>query len=239
MIRTGLGRHAPPIVGEAGVGAGHVERRRLVRADADTWPWSLGQPVDAERRGGVAHRSRSDHLGEGDECSVDRVHRGLDQVDLAVAPVREVLHRLRVVDRGREVLGRRVDDLVGHIALVERSGEHEGLERRPGLPAGATATGAQGEVDRRGIEVAASYECGHQAGPHVDDSNCGFGRDVGREVSEYCDLRRLLESGIRARSRYAVRRCRAGRGPYPARRAGSDARSPGSRGSALRWGGGL
>ena len=133
---------SPAAVGKRGVGAGHVERRRRLRAEADC-EVALERRQDAEFLGGVRDALRADERGQLREHRVVGDGDRLGQIDgaegLALVVVDDP-QPAACVDRH---LLRRGEGAGRRDVLPQRGREHKGLERGAGL---ALALGREVEL---------------------------------------------------------------------------------------------
>ncbi len=165
-----------PVVGERGVGGGHVERRHVLGPERqrDRQIGEVGG--DPEGPGGVGHVGDADDLAQPQKGTVrgaqglgpDGRHRATAAAEVA-GPV-GIGEATGIVERA--VTGS-VDLVGGHQPLLHRRGQHIGLERGACGPA---LLGGDVELvlTRPGAEPRTTDQCSHPAGPRLE---CGERRD--------------------------------------------------------------
>ena len=163
---------APAALDEGLVGVGHVERRdalleaaerhRVVRRDRRADAHALGQRGDLLRPDGDAHRREDGVVGVG-QAARERLRARV----LALEVVDDELLLAPGARDGEDALARR-PQRAGRVALLQRRGEDERLDRRARL---ALALG--GEVERARRVVAPADHRAHLAALVVDGDHGG------------------------------------------------------------------
>ena len=178
----GVGLHA--LVGEAQIRVGHLHHRHVLGTEGQRRHRVQAGPDAQGLRGG-------DHLvgpDGGDELrvhGVDRVGGGVEQVQAPERLVLEVRHLpvAPAIGVRQHDLGGTEERRLGRVALVQRLGKHERLERRACLSARAPALGSNSQVDLGLVPVAAA-DHGHDVavGVHGDEGTVRISVPVERLV---------------------------------------------------------